>query len=130
MNDLPQPSSPPPDAPPATSENSWALLIHLSAFLHLLAGTFPIANVIGPLVLWLIKRGESPYLDGVGKRVLNFQISWAIYFALIWTSTLALIGWVLLPFAAIAWVIFTIIGAIRESNRQPYHFPLAIQFLK
>jgi uncharacterized Tic20 family protein len=130
MNDLPPLSSPPPEVPPATSDNSWALLIHLSALLHLLGATFPGANVVGPLVLWLIKRGESPYLDDVGKRVLNFQISWAIYFALAWASIFAVVGFVLLPLAAIAWLIFTIIGAIRESNREPYRFPLAIQFLK
>ena len=134
MTDLPQPNSTPPTA---TSENSWALLIHLSALLHLLGATFPGANVVGPLVLWLIKRGDSAYLDDVGKRVLNFQISWAIYFAITWAAigvlVFVLVGFLLMPLAAIlaiAWLVITIIGAIKESNRERFEFPWTIQFLK
>jgi uncharacterized Tic20 family protein len=141
MSDLPTPQPPepplPPETPRATNENSWALLIHLSALLHLLGATFPGANVVGPLVLWLIKRNDSPYLDEVGKRVLNFQISWAIYFAIVWAAIAILVwilvGFLLIPVAvimAIVWLIITIIGAMKESNGEPYRFPWTIQFLK
>jgi uncharacterized protein len=135
MSDLPP--LPPSDASRISSDNTWALLIHLSALLHLVGATFPGANVVGPLILWLIKRHESPYLDEVGKRVLNFQISWAIYFAILWALTAVLV-WVLIGFfllpvigiLAIAWLVITIIGAIKESNREPYRFPWTIEFLK
>lgn len=125
------PPTPPPPAPVSTGDDhTWALVLHLSALLHLLGATFPGANIVGPLVIWLIKKPQSPYLDEVGKRVLNFQISWAIYFAVLWLLVFALIGFLLLPIAAIAWLIFVIVGAIKESNREPYQFPLTIQFLK
>ncbi|MGH8046575.1 MAG: DUF4870 domain-containing protein [Chthoniobacterales bacterium] len=124
------PPPPPPEAPPAMKDNSWALLIHLSPLLCLFGGTFPGLSIIGPLVLWLIKRADSAYLDEVGKRVLNFQISWMIYFVIAWASFFVLIGFILLPVVAIAWLVYTIIGAVRESNREPYRFPLTIQFLK
>lgn len=127
MSELP---SPPPEAPRVTNENSWALLIHLSPLLCLLVGTFPGLSVVCPLIVWLIKRGESAYLDGVGKRVLNFQISWMIYMVAAWISILALVGFLLVPALAIAWLIFTILGAVKESNNEPYQFPLTIQFLK
>lgn len=127
----------PPLPPRATTDHTWALVIHLSALLHLLGGTFPGVNVVGPLVLWLWKRSESSYLDEVGKRVLNFQISWAIYFAVLYAAIAVLIwvliGFVLIPvvaIAAIAWLVITIIGAIKESNGEPYSFPATIQFLK
>jgi uncharacterized Tic20 family protein len=140
MSDLPPPSPAPqlpPETPRATSDNSWALLIHLSALLHFLGATFPGANVVGPLVLWIIKRNDSAYLDEVGKRVLNFQISWAIYFALMWVA-IAVLVWVLVGFLlipivgimSIVWLIITIIGAIKESNGEAYRYPATIQFLK
>jgi uncharacterized Tic20 family protein len=134
MSDLPPPSVDP--APRASNENTWALLIHLSALLHLLGATFPGANVVGPLILWLIKRGESAYLDEVGKRVLNFQISWAIYFAVLWAAigvlVFVLVGFLLMPavaILAIAWLILTIVGAIKETNGERYEFPWTIRFL-
>ncbi len=121
----------------AGRDHTWALVLHLSALLHLLGATFPGVNVIGPLVIWLARRAESPYLDEVGKRVLNFQISWAIYFALLYAATAVLvwilIGFLLVPVAAIAmvvWLILTIVGAIKESNGEAFRFPLTIQFLK
>lgn len=138
MSDSLPPLPPETPAPAVTSEvpsaqRSWAIAIHLSALLSLLGFT----NLLGPLVIWLLKRSESAYLDGVGKRVLNFQISWFIYFvvaiAVTFVLTFVLIGFLLIPVLAIAgivWVVFTIIGAVKESNGETYAFPLSIQFLK
>ena len=54
------------------SENSYAMLTHLSP----LAGyVIPFGNIIGPLVMWLIKRDQSPFLERVGREALNFQIT-------------------------------------------------------
>jgi uncharacterized Tic20 family protein len=132
------PPAPPANSPPALSgltENNWAIIIHLSAFL----GWFGpgVLNIVAPLVIWLLKRPDSTYLDGVGKRVLNFQISYAIYFYALTVMTAVLmyvlIGFLLLPILGlfgIAWVALTIYGAIQESNGIAYRFPLTIQFLK
>jgi uncharacterized protein len=131
------PSLPPQTSAPASDEHTWALVLHLSALLHLLGGTLPGTNILGPLVIWLLKRSDSPYLDEVGKRVLNFQISWAIYFTVAWLVAgmlmIVFVGFLLVPLIAIAfiaWLVFTIIGAVRQSNRESYEFPLTIQFLK
>ncbi|MDD5199754.1 MAG: DUF4870 domain-containing protein [Terrimicrobiaceae bacterium] len=135
----PLPPSLPPAPPPAPSgslnESQWAIAIHLSA----LIGFFVpgLLNVIGPLVIWLFKRPESAHLDAVGKRVLNFQISYAIYFHMLWLAavvlTYILIGILLYPvigLLALAWLALTILGAIKESNDEAYRFPLVIEFLK
>lgn len=136
----PTPPSVPPSPPtggPSTSENQWATGIHLSGLLGVLGCSFPGINVIGPLVIWLLKKPESAYLDAVGKRVINFQISWAIYLLVGWVSVGALsflmVGFLLIPLMGVAfigWLIFTIMGAIKESNGEPYEFPLTIEFLK
>lgn len=130
----------PPAVPPATSlppersaERQWAIAIHLSALLSFLGVT----NVLGPLVLWLIKRPQSAYLDAVGKRVLNFQLSWLLYgvvgVLVTWVLMMVIVGILLIPVlaaASIAWLVFTILGAIKESNGEQYRFPLTIELLK
>ena len=132
----PVPENYPPTFPSSpTSDNSLAVVMHLLGFSWFV---FPFyGNILGPLVLWLIKRGDSPYLDRVGKEVLNFQISFSIYIS----ATLA-VGTVLLIFligilfyflaAAIwvAWIILMIVGAVKTSNGEEYKYPFTIRLLQ
>ena len=92
-------------------------------------------NVLGPLIIWLIKKQESPYLDAVGKRVLNFQISYSLYgfvaatlIGLLWWLVIGLFFVPLYAVIAVAWLIFTIIGAVKESNGETYEYPFVIKF--
>lgn len=87
-------------------------------------------NIVGPLILWLIKKADSPYLDAHGKEVLNFQISFAIYGLIAFLSFFVLIGFILLPVVVVAWIVFVIIGAIKASEGKLYRYPLTIRFLK
>ena len=119
----------------ATSDNSLAVVMHLLGFSWFV---FPFyGNILGPLVLWLIKRGDSPYLDRVGKEVLNFQISFSIYIS----ATLAvatvllifLIGILFYFLAAaiwVAWIILMIVGAVKTSNGEEYKYPFTIRLLQ
>jgi uncharacterized protein len=89
-----------------------------------------LGNILGPLILWLIKRGESSYLDAVGKEVLNFNISWTIYAAVAFLSIFVLIGVLLLPAIGITWLILAIIGAIKASDGKMHRYPLTIRLIK
>ena len=119
----------------ATSDNSLAVVMHLLGFSWFV---FPFyGNILGPLVLWLIKRGDSSYLDRVGKEVLNFQISFSIYIsAAIAVGTVLLIFLIGILFyllaAAIwvAWVILMIVGAVKTSNGEEYKYPFTIRLLQ
>src|SRR4029453_15764371 len=70
-----------PQTPPTPSISSnvrtWCVLCHAAALLGLFFH-FP-GHILGPLVVWLIKRGDSPEIDAHGKESLNFQISMLIY---------------------------------------------------
>ena len=118
-----------------TSDNSLAVVMHLLGFSWFV---FPFyGNILGPLVLWLIKRGDSSYLDRVGKEVLNFQISFSIYIsAAIAVGTVLLIFLIGILFyllaAAIwvAWVILMIVGAVKTSNGEEYKYPFTIRLLQ
>ena len=114
-------------APKDTGEKNLGLLCQLLA---LCAFIIPFGNVLGPLVIWLIKRTDSPYLDELGKEAVNFNISWLIYGIIAGLSIFVLIGIILAPAVLIAWLILVIIGAIKASEGKIYRFPLTIRFIK
>ncbi len=129
MNDDLTPPSPVPNdpTPKSNDERTLGLVCHLLSFATFLIPY--LGNIIGPLVLWLIKRGESPYIDAHGKEVLNFNISWSIYGLIAFASMLVLIGFVLLPVVCIAWVVLVIIGSIKASEGKLYRYPMTIRFI-
>lgn len=112
---------------PSREEQSWAIALHLSGFAGLILPSF--GQIIAPLVIWLIKRPQSPLLDQVGKDVLNFQISYTIYTAVALALCWFCIGWVVLPVVGILWIVFMIIAAVKTSNGQSYAYPFTIRFL-
>ena len=124
------PTPPPPadSAAPLTNVRTWNALCHASAllgvFLH-----FP-GHILGPLIVWLVKRGESPEIDAHGKEALNFQISMLIYNAISLVFCLVLIGFV---FLVVLWVlnaVFVIIAAVEASDGKFYRYPLTIRFIQ
>jgi uncharacterized protein len=137
MDESIPPSQPPPQPPPTTgaiSSNGWEVLCHAAAAAGFVV---PFGNLIGPLIVWLVKRNESAGVDAHGKESLNFQISWTIY-SLIMGALMAalwifLIGMLFLPVLIvefIAMVILVIMASVKASNGQLYRYPLTIRFLK
>ena len=120
--------TPPPVSAAPTNVRTWCALCHASAllgvFLH-----FP-GHILGPLIVWLIKRGAAPEIDAHGKEALNFQISMLIYNAVALVFCLVLIGF---AFLVILWVlnaIFVIIAAIQASDGKFYRYPMTIRFIQ
>ena len=114
--------------PPVPGQShTWEVLCHVSA----LAGyVIPFGNIIGPLVVWLIKRAEIPAVDAHGKEAINFQISVAIYAIDCGLLFLVAIGFFLLIALGIAVLVLTVIAAIKASSGELYRYPLTIRFIK
>ena len=85
--------------------------------------------IIGPLIVWLMKKDQSPYLDRQGRELLNFQISYLIYAFVSALLCFLLIGIPLLFIVAIATLVLTIIGIVRASEGNVYRFPFTIRLL-
>ena len=119
-----------PQAAPQVSkdEQNWAMACHLSA----LAGFFvPFGNIIGPLVVWLIKRAEMPLVDRHGKEALNFQITVAIAFLICVPLVFVIIGIPLMFAVGIGALVMTIIATVKVSNGDlEYKYPFALRLLK
>jgi len=121
--------SPPPvpTGAPSAEEKQWALFAHLSA---LIGYIIPFGSIIGPLVIWQIKKNEMPFVDDQGKEALNFQITVAIIAIICLVLVLILIGILLLWALAIANLVFIIIAALAANNGQAYRYPFAFRFVK
>lgn len=111
------------------------MLCHLSA----LAGFIgvPLGNVLGPLLVWQIKKNEIPTVDAHGKAALNFQLTVLIglFGSIIAGVILSFIciGYVFFLVAiliGLAALIFPIIAGIKANNGEDYKYPYSIEFVK
>lgn len=88
------------------------------------------STFIGPLIIWLIKKDESSFIDFHGKEYMNFFISYTIYAIISGILMIVLIGFLLLPIVGVAWTVFTIIGAVKAYDGQAYRIPFIFRFIK
>ena len=118
--------------PPSTSVTSsnirtWCVLCHASALLGLFFHF--LGHIFGPLIVWLLKRGDGAEIDAHGKESLNFQLSMLIYDAVAVILCFVLIG---IPILLLLWVLNTvlvIIASIKASDGELYRYPLTIRFI-
>jgi uncharacterized Tic20 family protein len=133
------PPPPPPTSPmgyatpagfvgePTKDEKTMGMLCHLLALSGFL---IPFGTIIGPLVIWLIKKDTMPFVDDQGKESLNFQITCLIAFIICGLLIFVLIGFLLLPLVALADLILVIIATIKANNGIAYRYPFALRLIK
>lgn len=127
--------------PPVTDNtNTMGMLCHLLALSGLLG--VPFGNILGPLIMWLVKKDECPFVDECGKEALNFNISMTIYgFALILVAIPAMIipflgvlimGMVMLGVLAlfIVGLVLVVMAALKANEGTNYEYPFTIRFIK
>jgi uncharacterized Tic20 family protein len=115
------------ETPQAGNVRTWCVACHLSALAGFVIPAF--GHILGPLIVWLIKRGDSSEIDRHGKEALNFQISMLIYNLVAGVLCLLLIGFALLAILHILNVVFVIIAALKTSEGQMYRYPLTIRLI-
>ena len=112
----------------AAEEKNWTMFLHLAGLLVVTG--IPFANLIGPLVLWLIKKDQSPTIDAHGKEVLNFQITASIALVVSFILAFLFIGFLLLPLVGVAIIVFAIIGAMKANQGVLYRYPASLKLIK
>ncbi|HEY1052588.1 MAG TPA: DUF4870 domain-containing protein [Prosthecobacter sp.] len=85
--------------------------------------------ILGPLVVWLMKKNARSYLDQQGRELLNFQLTYLLYAFLAALLLFVFIGVVLLPLIAFAVIMLTVMGIVRAAEGKIYRFPLTIRLL-
>ena len=118
---------PAPTGEPTAEDKQWGLFAHLSSLAGLI---IPFGNILGPLIIWQVKKDSLPFAADQGKEALNFNITIAIAAIISGLLTLVLIGFLLLPLVGLAWLIFTIIGAMKANSGEAYRYPFALRLIK
>jgi uncharacterized protein len=130
---------PPPSGAPSAEERQWAMFAHLSALLGgiLTSGwAGSVGCFIGPLIIWLVKKDTMPFVDDQAKEALNFNITVAIVFFALFLLALFTLGfglvisiplWIII---GIAWLVFTIIAAIKANEGVAYRYPFTLRLVK
>ena len=125
MSENPQASQP---SQSSKEEQNWAMACHLVA---LCGFVIPFGNVIGPLVVWLIKKDTMPLVDRHGKEALNFQITVLLAAIVCFILMFVVIGIFLLFVVGIGALVLTIIAAVKVSNGElDYKYPFALRLIK
>jgi uncharacterized Tic20 family protein len=107
----------------------FGMLCHITGLAGLLTVGF--GNWIGPLVVWLLKKEEHPFVDDQGKEALNFQITCLIGYLIGWfTVWIFFIGFLIMFAVAVLWLIYTIIAAVQASEGVTYRYPFSIRLIK
>ena len=115
---------------------NWAMAAHLSALIAFVG----VPSLVGPLVVWLIKKDEDDFIAAHSVHALNFNISVLIY-TVVAALALGLLGLVTLGIglflaipvaivAFIAWLVFVIQGGIAASKGEAFRYPVTIDFVK
>ena len=138
MNDI----NPAPDgavsAIPA-EQRQWAMFAHLSAIVGgvITAGwAGSIGCFLGPLVIWLMKKETMPFVDDQAKEALNFNITVGIVFLVLFLLTVGTLGigilltGPLMIIIGIAWLVFTVIAAIKANDGVSYRYPFTLRLVK
>jgi uncharacterized Tic20 family protein len=118
-----QPPVLPTDPLPTQDEKHLGLIMHASGFIFL--------PVVIPLVVWLIKRNQSAFIDIQGRELLNFSLSFLIY-VLGCFILIPFIGWnslLILTVVFILQIVLGIIGLVKAAKGKIYRFPLTIRML-
>jgi uncharacterized Tic20 family protein len=112
---------------PSAEVRQWAMLCHFAAFFGLI---FPFGNLLGPLILWQIKKETDPFIDAQGKEALNFQITVAIAAMICFLLMVVIIGFPLLVLVGVGALVLTVIGGVKANDGIAYRYPFTWRLIK
>ncbi|MFR0692115.1 DUF4870 domain-containing protein [Enterobacterales bacterium AE_CKDN230030158-1A_HGKHYDSX7] len=112
---------------PSQEARQWAMFCHFAAFLGFI---FPFGNLLGPLIVWQIKRESDPFVDRQGKEALNFQITVSLAVVISFLLMLVVIGFFLLGLVSIGALVLTIIAGIKANEGLDYRYPFTWRPIK
>ena len=107
--------------PPSKDDCTMAMLCHLLAIL---------TGFIGPLIIWLIKKDTSPFVDDQGKESLNFQITLFFGYIIGVVTACLIIGYFVIFGLWICSIIFCIMATMAANKGIAYRYPVAVRLIK
>jgi uncharacterized Tic20 family protein len=104
------------------SERTYGVLTHLAPLLtNVITVGIPGLSIIAPIIMWQVRKNDSPFLDDHGRETVNFQLT-------ILLVSIASLGVLYIP-AVIFSIVFSIIAAVAASKGEFYRYPCCIRLL-
>jgi uncharacterized Tic20 family protein len=118
-------------------DKQWAMFAHLSALMGLAVGGM---TFLGPLIVWLVKKDQSRFVDEHGKEALNFQLNILIWSVVVGAASVV-IGFVtcglglllmipLLMLLMVWGIVMPIIAGVKANQGERYEYPATIRIIK
>jgi len=103
-----------------SDERTMAVIAHASGIL---------TGFVVPLIIWAIKKDESPFIKHHATEALNFQLTLMIGYVISIALSIVFIGLLLLPFLLLAQFLFPVLALIKANNNEPYRYPISIRMV-
>ncbi len=114
-------------ASPTKDERLWGMFCHASAF----AGyVFPLGSIFGPLIVWLIKKDEMPFVDDQGREALNFQLTILLGLVISAVLLIVVVGFFFGAAVIIFQIVMIIVASFKANDGIKYRYPYTIRFIK
>jgi len=108
-------------------ERKWALFAHIGTFSSMFV---PLGNIIAPIVIWQMKKNESPFVVEQAKESLNFQITLMIYGLISFLLIFIIIGFFLIFALVIFGLIIVIVAGVKANEGEHYRYPMTLRLIK
>ena len=107
-------------------ERTWGGAAHWSA----LIASLVVLAFLGPLLVLLVKGNDSPFVRRQAVESLNFQLTILVAALVSFALVFVVVGFLLLPLVGLAWLVFTIIGAVKASSGEDYRYPFSLRMVR
>jgi uncharacterized Tic20 family protein len=87
-------------------------------------------SFVGPLIIWMVKKDQSPFVDDQGKEALNFQLTLLIGYLVSAAATVICIGPIIALGISVVAIIFGVMAGVAANKGEAYRYPLNIRFIK
>ena len=108
------------------NEKQWILLSHLSGFAGFI---FPFGNILGPLLVYLLKKDQSTAVAEHAREALNFQISITIYYIIAGILIFVIVGGFIIAILVVLQIVLMIKAALEADKGGFYKYPFTFRFL-
>lgn len=107
-------------APANADEKNIAVVTHITGIFF---------SIFPGLIVWLLKKDESPYISEQAREALNFQITLLIAYLVAGVLVFILIGFALIFLIWLANIVFSILAAVAASKGENYRYPLSLRLI-
>ena len=107
-------------------ERTLGMLAHLGGLAKYL---FPFGNILAPLIVLILKKDESAFVEDQAREALNFQINITILYLISLVLIFVAVGIILLPMVLLIDLVMLVIASIKSYDYEYYRYPVNIRFV-